>query len=251
MTLKLLFIRHGESTGNQDKRMASHLDDNLTAIGHHQCQQLAQYLYKQSWVPSHIYTSPLRRAVESLTHLLEPWAWTLPDTFNLGVQPLDLWQPIVAIDEASPGRTTVNPPKIRVSDTLMEFQAGILTGLTWPEAKQRYPSLCDALETSADWVPIPQAETPQAGRDRAWQFIQPLLQTQGPDDAVWLMSHHWIMEHLIAVLLGCDRTWQLTIPNTALFEFWIDRDRWFEADIAPNISSFWQIKRFGECPHLS
>ncbi|MEM0980269.1 MAG: histidine phosphatase family protein [Cyanobacteria bacterium P01_H01_bin.58] len=251
MTLKLLFIRHGESTGNQNKRMVGHLEDNLTAIGHRQCQQLAQYLCEQRWLPSHIYTSPLRRAVESLTCLLEPWAWTLPDRFNSEEQSLNLWQPMGAAEGTLSHITTMRPPQVKVSDALMEFQTGILTGLTWAEAQHRYPDLCNALETSVDWVPIPQAETPQAGRDRAQQFLQHLLQTQGSDDAIWLISHHWIMEHLIAVLLGCDRTWQLTIPNTALFEFWIDRDRWFEAGTAPNISSFWQIKRFGERPHLS
>lgn len=249
MPLKLLFIRHGESVGNQNKRMVGHLDDGLTATGRYQCQQLAQYLHQQSWVPNYIYTSPLRRATESLAHLVEPWAWVVPDKLHqswLTHQPSTDKSLQVHLAE-----TMADSLPILLSEFLMEFQAGIFTGLTWLEAKQRYPDLCDALETSVDWVPIPQAETPQEGRDRAQQFIQYLLQTHGADDAIWLISHHWIMEHLIAVLLECDRTWQLTIPNTALFEFWIDRDRWFRTEMMLNISSFWQIKRFGECPHLS
>jgi 2,3-bisphosphoglycerate-dependent phosphoglycerate mutase len=140
-----------------------------------------------------------------------------------------------------------------VAADLAEFQAGVLTGLTWAEAEAQYPQLCAALMATPDWVPIPEAETPAQGRDRAQHFIQQLLSHHQGDD-IWVISHHWILQHLIASLLGCDRTWQIPIPNTGLFEFEIDRDRWqqsdLESDLAPWTSDLWQIKRFGDRPHL-
>jgi 2,3-bisphosphoglycerate-dependent phosphoglycerate mutase len=58
------------------------------------------------------------------------------------------------------------------------------------------------------------------------------------------------MEHLIACVLECDRTWQIAIPNTALFEFWIDRDRWSNSGMTLGINTFWQIRRFSDLTHL-
>ena len=139
---------------------------------------------------------------------------------------------------------------VTVTADLAEFQAGVLTGLTWAEAEARYPKLCAALMATPDCVPIPEAETPSQGRDRAQHFIQKLLNQHQQDDAIWVISHQWILQHLVASLLGCDRTWQISIPNTALFEFEIDRDRWDQLDMARWTSDLWQIKRFGDSPHL-
>jgi broad specificity phosphatase PhoE len=148
------------------------------------------------------------------------------------------------------GRTVSIGPPLCLAPQLQEFQAGILTGLTWAEAQQRYPDLCEALETSLDWLPIPQAETPLQGRQRAEAFITQLIRRHRNGDAVWVVAHQWILEHLIAALLGSDRTWQITMPNTALFEFWLDCDRWAQTDMARHTSTLWQIQRFNECPHL-
>lgn len=246
--LKLLFIRHGESTGNRDQRMTSHLEDELTLTGQQQCQSLGHRLHQQGWRPSHIYTSPLYRAVESLAYLCQPWEWPLPSELP--------HIPTILKDALSPDQVvplTLPPtdlPVIAVAEALQEFQAGILTGLTWTEAKQHYPVLCQSLETSREWVAIPEAETPLQGQQRARRFIQQLLTQHRNGDAVWIITHHWILEHLIAVLMGCDRTWQMPIANTALFEFWIDCDRWSQAGMTLGISDHWQIKRFGDCQHL-
>jgi 2,3-bisphosphoglycerate-dependent phosphoglycerate mutase len=227
--------------------MVGHLDDALTPLGRSQCQQLGTFLAKQATPPTHLYTSPLRRALESVACLLSavtcsPDAlpaqfWTMPELTN-AAQGAPQWIPDTTL------------PTISVASWLREFHPGILSGLTWQEAQQRHPALCQALETATHWVPIPEAETPQQGRDRATHMMRYLLQQHCQGETIWLMSHQWIMEHLIAVLMGCDRTWQLTIPNTALFEFWLDYDR-PAAGIHLNISNYWQIKHFGTCPHLA
>ncbi|MEM9117387.1 MAG: histidine phosphatase family protein [Cyanobacteria bacterium P01_F01_bin.56] len=248
--LKLLLMRHGESTSNRDRRLTGQDHVPLTPRGYQQCQQLGAWLYEQSWPPTHVYSSPWRRALESLRAVMQPWDWQLELPLNwerhasegdrAGVAPLTL--------QANGAQAA---PQGQVCMALQEFDAGILTGLTWAEANQHYPDLCHQLETSVDWVPIPQAETPLQGRQRAHQFIQRLLQTHNNDDAVWVMAHHWILEHLVACLLGSDRTWQIPMANTALFEFWLDRDRWAHTGMARNISDLWQIKQFNQTLHLT
>ncbi|NEQ45881.1 MAG: histidine phosphatase family protein [Leptolyngbya sp. SIOISBB] len=249
--LKLLLMRHGESISNRDRRMAGQDHASLTDSGHQQCQQLAAWLHKRNWHPTHIYSSPLNRALESVEELLLPWQWQLrpeksptPETEVGEDRGAAMLIPLFAKGPQA-------APQFLISHHLQEFQAGILTGLTWPEAQQRYPNLCRTLETSLDWVPIPAAETPHQGKQRAQALIEHLLAHHGNGDAVWVMAHQWILEHLIAVLLGSDRTWQITMPNTALFEFWLDRDRWSQSGMARHISDLWQIKRFNDCPHLN
>ncbi|MGD1944192.1 MAG: histidine phosphatase family protein [Leptolyngbyaceae cyanobacterium] len=245
--LKLLFIRHGESTGNRAGRMSGHEADRLTAQGQQQCRQLAHHLHRQRWRPSHIYSSPLQRALDSVAELAAVWQWQLSAPPDSQILPVSNGDPRELLMEQGAG----DLPQLRIVHQLQEFDAGILTGLTWREAQQQYPDLCQALETSPDWVPIPHAETPLAGRSRAADFVNYLLAKHQNGDAVWLISHQWIMEHLIACLMGCDRTWQMPMANTATFEFWLDRDRWSASGVTQGISDLWQIKRFNDCQHLS
>lgn len=243
----LLIIRHGESTGNQRGVMSGHAADGLTIRGQQQCRQLGRHLRAQGR-PSHIYCSPLQRSIDSLVHLIEPWGWQYSIPFE---KPPAGSSASRCLSGKGDRDIAPSSPPITVTDALAEFQAGILTGLTWPEAKTRYPKLCYALETSPDWVAIPGAESPLDGRERANTFLDQVLTHHPADDTVWVMTHHWIMEHLIASLLGCDRTWQLTIPNTAVFEFCLDYDRWFQSGISRSISNYWQIRRFCDCSHLT
>ena len=228
--------------------MAGLSDDDLTSTGRQQCQQLAQALWQQDWQPSHIYCSPLRRALNSVAELVQPWGWQLSLTpiLQTNLNRVD-W----AIRPQKTSCTDEGLPQLTVAKQLQEFDVGLLTGLTWQEAQERYPELCQALETSSEWVAIPDAESPHAGRDRATRFIQKMLAYHHNQDMIWVMSHHWIMEHLIAAVMGCDRTWKIHIPNTALFEFWIDHDRWLDREVNRGISDLWQIKKFGDCHHLS
>jgi 2,3-bisphosphoglycerate-dependent phosphoglycerate mutase len=220
--------------------MMGHASDGLTPEGVAQCQRLGQALAQSQPWPGHVYSSPLRRAIASLAQLLQPTPWDLPpELLTATAAPAGTYA-------VAPSLASQPPLSLTISPDLSEFNAGILTGLTWAEARQQYPDLCQALETQSDWVPIPQAESPLQGRDRAARFIRHLLTCHGNGETVWIMSHHWILEHLVACLMGCDRTWQLPIPHTAVFEFWLDRDRWSSTGPLLGISDHWQIKRFAD-----
>jgi 2,3-bisphosphoglycerate-dependent phosphoglycerate mutase len=240
--LKLLFIRHAESIGNCDGRMMGRADDQLTDRGEHQARSLGLALRQQlGWQPDRIYSSPQRRAYHT-AELMRSVAY--------GATEAQDGQPAIVLDE-----------------NLCEFDNGIFRGLTWPEAQRQYPELCQQLESSWDWIPIPEAESLEAGRSRAKAFlnaaIADLLQqstqhatdTTGDatgDRGAWIVTHHWILQHLIAEIIGSCRTWQLEIPHTAAFEFWLRGSFWQPSDDLRFISHdprqlnhvFWKIRAF-------
>jgi broad specificity phosphatase PhoE len=243
--LKLLFIRHAQSVGNQEKRMQGHGEFELSDVGQQQAEKLAQRLLAEAWWPSHVYSSPLKRAAQTTQILVDrflaaPLPAAVSDLIDAGVD-----APLDGLEEGE--RRTI---AITFADQLKEFQNGIFQGLTWAEAVSRYPELCQRLEASPDWIPIPEAESLQEARSRAREFIQSLLLHHQNGDRLWIVSHSWILQHLIAELLGCDRSWRLRASNTALFEFWIDHSRWPRSDHDCYNTDLWQVRRFNDSQHL-
>lgn len=240
--IKLLFIRHAQSLGNRQKRMQGHGDFELSAEGVEQAKKLAQRLVLEHKRPNYIYSSPLKRAAQTaeilLTHVLAASTASFKNASSLS--PVSTTQ-----DEAA-----LLSLQVQYADELKEFQNGIFEGLTWAEAKQRYPALCEALENSPDWIQIPGAESLQEARDRARRFIQTLLIRHTEDTQIWIVTHSWILQHLIAELLGSDRSWRLHAHNTAIFEFWLDRSRWHHTNQNRLNTDLWQIRRFNDYRHL-
>jgi 2,3-bisphosphoglycerate-dependent phosphoglycerate mutase len=218
--LKLLIIRHAQSTGNVDRRMQGQGDYPLTELGRTQAQKLAQHL--RDAPPTAIYSSPLQRTIDT-TEILRA------EMLHQGLP---------------------TPPPIQLTPELAEYQNGIFQGLTWAEAQAQYPELCAQLEASMDWIPVPGAETLRQARDRVERLVDYLLLTHRNGDRVWLMSHGWIMQQFIAALLGSGRSWRISIKNTAYFEFWIDQSRWHRQDTDRLNTELWQIVRFNDVNHL-
>ncbi len=226
--LKLFFIRHTESIGNQAGRMMGRGDDPLSDRGRDQARSLGLALHRAGGWPDWIYSSPQRRATETATLARQAIA---------PLHPAD--RPI---------------PEIVIDSNLCEFDNGIFQGLTWAEAQCQYPDLCQALEASWDWIPIPQAETLDDGRSRAQAFLQQLLDRHRAQEQIWIVTHHWILQHLIAEALGSLRTWQLQIDHGAVFELWLDQSHWQTTEqLAANLGDrrrlnhiFWQIRRFNQ-----
>ncbi|NEQ50517.1 MAG: histidine phosphatase family protein [Leptolyngbya sp. SIO3F4] len=210
--LKLLLIRHGESQGNIEGRLEGQMSTPLSPKGVWQARQMATYLQGQSQ-PTCLYSSPLQRALQTAQHL-----------------------------EAVVGCS------VQIDADLQELHQGIFQGLTWSEASDRYPQLCSQLSTNLDYQPIPDGETPKIAYQRALTWYISLWQRHSPGDWVWHVTHGGFMQYLMQVILGCDRTWQIPIRHTALFEFWL---------LKPQVSKdnqhnpeYWKILKFNETPHL-
>jgi broad specificity phosphatase PhoE len=213
--MRLLWLRHAESIGNQQSIQGG--DFELSEQGQWQSQRLCAYLSQELWLPSHIYSSTQQRAIQTTRILLQ--------------------------------FSTMNP-RVCYAEELQEINNGIFEGLTWQQAQQQYPELCQSLVTSTEWLPIPGGESPQQVRDRAQQFINQLLRIHQNSDRLWIITHGGLLQHLIAAVLGSDRTWGMDIPNTALFEFECDLERWHCADQNRYNPTLWKIHRFNQTPHL-
>lgn len=218
--MHVLMIRHAESLGNREYRIQGRIDYALSAQGIEQAHALGQFLSKHSWQPTHIYASTLQRAVHTTDILRDYWA-----TRNATV-------------------------KATLSPSLQEIKNGILEGLTWAEVQEKYPDLSAALMSSSAWIPIPGAESLKAARDRAQQFIQTITLQHSNEDKLWVVTHGGFLQYLVMAILGSDRTWGLSIPPTALFEFELDLDRWNTSDQNRYNALLWRICRFNDASHL-
>ncbi|NJR67219.1 MAG: histidine phosphatase family protein [Synechococcales cyanobacterium CRU_2_2] len=237
--LKILLMRHGETWDNQAQRMQGQRDRDPAALalacratelsGSGQQQVLAlggrlgQRL-KTAQVLPQIYASPLRRSRETVALLAE----TCFGPTGLG--------PTV-------------PLAIHYDERLAEIDLGIFSGLTWPEAEARYPALCQTLLSQLDAYPVPEAETPQHCHQRAEAFVQALVWNSSESSEIWIVTHAGILAHLVAAILGSDRTWGMAIAPTALFEFELNRDRWLLATERLN-PALWTIHHFNDTAHL-
>lgn len=221
--------------------MQGHGEFELSELGRQQAEKLGRRLLAESWLPTQVYSSPLRRAAETTEILL--------DRVQLAPLPAAVSDLIDA--DATPVEAAARSITVEYADELKEFQNGIFRGLTWAEALKRYPDLCRSLEASPDWIAIPGAETLEDARARSRQFIQRLLRHHHNGDRVWIITHSWILQHLIAELLGSDRSWRLRATNTALFEFWIDQSRWHQSASTSRFNTdLWQVRRFNDTHHL-
>jgi broad specificity phosphatase PhoE len=215
--MHLLWIRHAESVGNQAGQIQGQTQDPLTQLGCRQAAQLGSYLQTNTWLPTHVYTSPLPRAQQTAEILMQVSGCSVA---------------------------------VQLLDDLQEIHNGILQGLTWIAAQRKHPDLCQQLESTLEWIAIPGGETPPARQARAQQLIAQLLSRHQTSDRLWLISHGGILPYFLAALLGTPRVWGIQIPFTALFELELNLELWQQPQQMFN-SALCQIHRFNETPHFS
>jgi broad specificity phosphatase PhoE len=114
--MKILLIRHGETTGDIEDRYGGSYDDDLTEKGRQQLQQTAEQLAGRK--VDVIFASTLKRAQQSA------------EIINAELQ------------------TTIEP-----MDGLRERDYGVLGGLTKQEARERYPDAVEAHKDPANTDP--------------------------------------------------------------------------------------------------
>ncbi len=174
--MRLLLIRHAESTGNRQGRLQGRADFPLTEHGRRQAQELAAAL---SRLPvTAVSSSPIRRALHTAEAIAGP----------LGV-------------------------KVQAQAALQEYDFGELSGLTWPEIRERRPHLIEQLlSDSADFPHYPGEEGREAFRERVCGALWAIADRHAGEEAVAVVTHAGpIAVFLLDVL---QRSYQRPIPFT-------------------------------------
>ncbi len=213
--MNLILIRHAESTANSEGRWQGRADFPLSESGRSQAGRLLVRLEREEYTPTHIYSSPLSRVLE--TAQIASSNWELP---------IEQW------------------------DDLMEHDVGSFSGLTWAELEERFPETLREFNETRNFDIIEGAETLGEIRDRASRVVDLLVRRHDSDDRVLVFSHGGILTWVIAQLLGTDRIWGISVRNTAIFEFSVDVDKWDLDGRIRTANNLWRIERFNDARHL-
>jgi broad specificity phosphatase PhoE len=171
---KLILARHGETVWNVEKIYRGRADVNLDEAGIKQAELLGKYL--SNWKLEAIYSSPLKRAL---------------DTANI----IARYQKI----------------GVHIAEGLIDFDYGEWQSLPEPEAKRLYPTLHNEWHNNPHKVRMPGGESLEDVKRRAIKVVNNVLSKyQG---SVVLVSHRVVNKVLICSLLGLDNShfWNINL----------------------------------------
>ena len=211
--MRLILVRHAQSKANAEGRWQGIMDFDLSKEGQNQCEKLRERFVKEELEPSHVYSSPLTRAHKT-------------------------------------AEISLPAAQVHKIQDLRENDAGVFSGKTSDELSTEYSAIFEEFRRSRNFDLVPKAETRYQIRQRAETVIGFLVKGHNSKDFVIAYSHSGFLVHLIAVILGTNRVWNLRIPNTAIFDFDIDPDNW---DVSSSVSGDrrrFQINRFADAGHL-
>jgi len=159
--MKILVIRHGESEADILDVHEGRADFNLTEKGHIQAQTMAEYV-KENYEVDKIYASPLKRAFQTAAHLSKK---------------IDI--PIIT------------------DEKLMEFNNGLIAGLSWEEADEKYPFVPD--------LPIHESVYEQESklefRYRAEYILSKIISEGKDEETIAIVSHGGMINQLYHAFL--------------------------------------------------
>jgi 2,3-bisphosphoglycerate-dependent phosphoglycerate mutase len=199
--MRFVLIRHGQSTNNAlwaetGDETGREVDTRLTALGEAQAAALAAYATSPGlpWALTHLYASPMARAVQTAAPLAD--ALDLPltlsrDLFEVG-GPYDLLE--------GTGEQVAHPG----------------SGSSVIAALSDRVHLPDWLTEDGWWRGEVERER-EVYVARADRLIGVLRDTHDPDDVVGLVSHGWFGNVLLGRLLGIeDMNGAFELANTSI-----------------------------------
>ena len=211
--MHMFFIRHAESIANARGQWQGQLDYELSSEGIEQSRSLGKMFESSGLQPTRIYTSPLSRAYKTAEICF-------PN------------EKIVSIED------------------LQEGGAGVFSGKTMADIEEEYPDIAAEFQTTKNFNIVPGAESRYDIRRRASTIVDFLIKGHSDNDCVVVFTHSGLLMYIISVLVGMNRVWVLRIPNTGVFEFIIDPDRWTVGDSKQGSVSRFQIMKFADISHL-
>lgn len=163
---RLFLVRHGRSEWNAAGRIQGQIDIPLDAAGRQQAEQVADRLAVESIEA--VYSSPLLRAQATAQPIAERWQLpVLPDA------------------------------------RLMEYDFGVMSGLTWPEVIENHPELANR------WLEDPWAVAVDGseGRENFAARVKAAMLDIGarhPDGQVVVVAHGGTFGVYLTAMLGLD-----------------------------------------------
>lgn len=158
----ILVIRHGESEADLLDVHEGRADFELTKRGHMQADAMASFV-KANYSVTKIYASTLKRAAQTAKHLSD----------------------------------TVGIP-INYEEDLMEFNNGLLAGLSRKEADEKYPEIVN--------LPVDKAvygqESKLEFRNRADRILKKIVSASKDEDTVAIVTHGGMINQLYRSLMG-------------------------------------------------
>lgn len=179
--MRLLFVRHGQSTWNAERRFQGATDVPLSALGRAQAAALGRALH--AYRVAAAYVSPFRRARETAGIALD------------GTR-----IPLVTLSE------------------LRELSLGTWEGSTVDEIRAQDGDPYRAWLLAPHDCPPPGGEPLDAVYRRVATAVARIAATHGPDDDVLVVAHGGIISVYTCVLLGCsfNQLWRLRLDNASL-----------------------------------
>jgi len=185
--LHLMLVRHGETEWNVQRRYQGQSDVPLSEIGKRQAESIAGRLASQEI--DAIYASDLKRA----------------------------WQTAQVI-AAQNGLDVISEPRLR------ELKFGILEGLTFEEAEEKYPEMITAWLDDFNNTPD-RAETIDMFNARIVSLLDD-LKVKHDEQVVLLVGHGGSLSEILRVVLGLspEKRWYIQMENASLSEVLIADD---------------------------
>ena len=163
---QLLLVRHGQSEWNAAGRIQGQADVPLDETGLAQAQRIAERLAGQPVAA--IYASPLRRA-------------------RITAEAIGARHGLLVECDAR----------------LMEYQFGVVSGLTWPEVVERQPEFARRWADDAWAVPVEGSEGRAVFAARVTAAMDAIV-TRHPDQQVVVVAHGGTFNVYLAVMLGLN-----------------------------------------------
>ncbi len=177
---RLIILRHGETEWNREERFRGMADLPLTEKGLQQAKSAAERI--ATLKPQVIYSSPLRRTIQT--------AEIVADPLGLPVQP---------------------------SEDLRDIDYGLWQGLSLKEAYHKYrKGYLDWLH-SPQLVKFPQGESLPIVQERVNRLLKNVIEADR-EDVILFVTHKVVCKVLLISLLGADLShfWQIKQDVAAL-----------------------------------
>lgn len=164
---RIILVRHGQTAWNKQDMIRGQSDVPLDETGLAQAAATAARIAAE-WKPAALYSSPLRRAVQTAQPIAD----------QLGLE-------------------------VRTVAGLTDMNFGQWQGLAYSEVRQRWPEMSQAWSTAPHTVTFPSGENLARVRQRGMAAVHQVM-AQHPDQVVAIVGHTVLNRVLLCAMLGLD-----------------------------------------------